>query len=82
MAKPRPGSSKGIVVLFMTLWLNFFQDHHFNLSPVEGVKRLSKSGGEDTNSEQYKADNQTLLLQVCVKLIFKKLLRMLKCEKM
>ncbi|KAF5907567.1 coiled-coil domain-containing protein 77, partial [Clarias magur] len=30
----------------------------------EGDKRLSKSGGEDTNSEQYKADNQTLLLQV------------------
>ncbi|KAM9495748.1 coiled-coil domain-containing protein 77 isoform 1-T2 [Clarias gariepinus] len=33
-------------------------------SSKEGGKRLSKSGGEDTNSEQYKADNQTLLLQV------------------
>ncbi|XP_017340876.1 coiled-coil domain-containing protein 77 [Ictalurus punctatus] len=33
-------------------------------SSKEGSKRLSKSGGDDTNSEQYKKDNQTLLLQV------------------
>ncbi|XP_060770679.1 coiled-coil domain-containing protein 77 isoform X2 [Neoarius graeffei] len=33
-------------------------------SSKEGGKRPSKSGGDDTNSEQYKKDNQTLLLQV------------------
>ncbi|XP_046716117.1 coiled-coil domain-containing protein 77 isoform X2 [Silurus meridionalis] len=33
-------------------------------STKEGAKRSSKSRGDETNSEQYKKDNQTLLLQV------------------
>ncbi|XP_072528032.1 coiled-coil domain-containing protein 77 isoform X2 [Salminus brasiliensis] len=33
-------------------------------SVQEGSKRLSKNEGNDTKSEQYKKDNQTLLLQV------------------
>lgn len=70
MAKPRPGSSKGF--FFFTLFfyelyiykINLFAVQNLNLSPIEGGKKLSKSGGDYTASEQYKKDNQTLLLQV------------------
>lgn len=56
--------------------INFASVHHFDLSSVEGGKRLSKSDGDDTKSEQYKKDNQTLLLQVCIENLFKSRLRL------
>lgn len=74
-----------VFLLFLFLWIIHLwakfglssSIHHLYLSPVEGSKRLSKSGGDDTNSEQYKKDNQTLLLQVCIRNFLKSHFKML-----
>lgn len=58
---------KVFFLLFYIYELNLVPVHNLDLSPVDGGKKMSKSGGDFTNSEQYKKDNQTFLLQVCIR---------------